>query len=236
MQAGSLEPLQADIPTYATLSLFYLYNTVAGQLADLPGRYVLVVIPISLGVMLPLCAGTLTAIVLREHQNKDIAIGVAVALASVAPVGVLFSYWPIVQSIAVLLWVPLLIAFILRVRTGETWFSAVFIFLTKARINAHKLSLLVPGLVISLGYLVWRIPFPNGLGTSHRRTRTKIPIKTSWAVAILLFVFLVILQWVYLTIFARVAVLSKSFRSYSEEYPSSRRTAFLPPLSQATQG
>ncbi|UOO95170.1 hypothetical protein MUK72_00245 [Halococcus dombrowskii] len=207
IQTKSLATLAQAVPTYYALPAFHLLNSEVALVSGLRGRNVLVAIPILLGVLLPLTGAVLAARFTRP-SNRSVATGTAALLGAVATIGVLFGYWPIVQTIAVLVWCPILIALARFFATGDRRFVALAIFTTGTALFAHKISMFVVVAAVGMALCIRWLRIDQWLGRELSLSSEAIDSADARTIVALLGVGLA-LQWVLLTTFARTAIIGK---------------------------
>ncbi|EMA41374.1 hypothetical protein C448_11986 [Halococcus morrhuae DSM 1307] len=207
IQTESLATLAQSVPTYHALPAFHLLNSEVALVSGLRGRNVLVAIPILMGVLLPLTGAVLAARFTRP-SNRSVATGTAALLGAIAAIGVLFGYWPIVQTIAVLVWCPILIALARFFATGDRRFAALAIFSTGTALFAHKISMFVVVAAVIMALCIRWLRIDQWLGHELSLSSESITPADARTIAALLMVGLA-LQWVLLTTFARTAIIGK---------------------------
>lgn len=203
IQTGALTELKREIPVYGALSAFHLLNSLVAIVSGFGGKNVLVAIPILIGILFPLTAVALTT----HHTRSSIATGVSAIIAAIAAIGVLFGYWPVVQTIAVLLWCPSVIGFSRLFSGGDTRdFVAVSITVIAATF-AHKLSMFVLAGAVGAALFVRYIQIDRLTSKQSVTDGGRIRTGRPWTIWLLLAIGLAI-QWTILTVFARPAILS----------------------------
>lgn len=205
VQTGSLVEIKQVLPVYGTLSAFHLLNSQVALITDFNGRNVLIAIPILIGILFPLTAVALTS----RYTRSPIAIGLSGTIAAIASIGVLFGYWPIVQTIAVLLWCPAIIGISRLFSTGHERDFAMVSILVLALVFAHKLSIFVLTGAVGAALLVRHIRMDILLGRQPAMAGGRIRAERPWMVWLLL-VIIFAFQWVILTTFVRASILGKA--------------------------
>lgn len=193
MKNGDIASVADGISVYAQLSLFYLHNATTGLVTGVEERMVLISIPVAFGLILPLTAALITRRLIRTHQ--PFAVVAAATVAAVAPLGVVFAYMPIVQSLSVILWCILFITADRFLTTDDNRFYLAFIVLGTASIIGHKTSVLIPFLTISAAVLIWWT-HPTYLRSDSRPRVRWLPLLFLGAIGI-------VLQWSFVTAYFR---------------------------------
>ncbi|EMA51721.1 hypothetical protein [Halococcus salifodinae] len=205
IQTGSLVELKQAFSAHGILSAFHLLNSQVALVSGFDGRNVLVAIPILIGIVFPLTAVALTS----HHTRSPIAIGLSGTIAAIATIGVLFGYWPIVQTIAVLLWCPVIIG-LSRFFSADDGRDFVMIsVLVLATAFAHKLSMFILTGAIGAALTIRYVRIDALLGHQPIMDDGEIQTRRPWIVWLLLVLGLGI-QWMILTIFVRTVIIAKA--------------------------
>lgn len=196
IESGDVSSIALIQPIYASFMAFYTTNVTTSLVAGLDGRMVLVAVPVLLGVMFPLTAAVVTRRV-AVHESQ-FASGCAATIASLSPLGVLFGYWPIVQSVAVLIWCGFFLSLLLYLATNNRKYMLSIGATGLALVPAHKTSVFIPLLTVIMAGVVWRLNPGWLIETPDRR------VFEDWKWLALLASMGLVLQWGYLSYFLRI--------------------------------
>ncbi|WP_114577209.1 hypothetical protein [Saliphagus sp. LR7] len=204
MQTGGMNVVARDVSTYGVLSAFYYTNAITSIVSGFESKTVLIAIPLTVGLMLPLTAAALAnRTVSRGH--RPLAAGISAILGGTAAVGVQFGFWPVVQVLAVLLWCAALILLIQLFDAGDQDALYGLLVVLTASMIAHKISMLIPVLVVGAAVLLyWARGWFGGSARGIARFSTS-------QVGVLLLVLAagLFVQWGLMTVFLRGAIVSK---------------------------
>jgi len=184
--------------TYGTLSMIYMFNGTGAIVTGLRGRAVLIGVPLAMGILLPLGAIVLA----RRIGTKNSLSALAGTLGAVTGIGILFSYWPVAQVLAILVWIPLLILLVIAADTGDVRAIIGAVVCLPALTYSHKLSLLVPTAIIGAAIITHLVE--NRLSTVMRPFSSR-PHMHLFVTFLFLISLLFALQWIYITRFIRPA-------------------------------
>lgn len=96
-----------DSRFYRNAPLYFILPAVAGIITDLPVIHAMIIYPIILSVVLPLSSSILA---LNANRNSQSVVAIIAALLTLAAtLSLKFSYWPIPQSLAIVLLCVLII-------------------------------------------------------------------------------------------------------------------------------
>lgn len=189
---------------YSRFSVFHLVNGVTSLVTGLDGMENLIAMPLLTGVLFTLTGPVLVKRTIVHHSSR-ISTGTAAIIGGFAAVGVLFSYWPIPQMTAVLLWCPALV-FISRYFKTINYksFIAIAIIITTS-VFTHKLSIFLPLLICGTTLLLYFISAQKLISNTVREYSNSKLFKTNSEdsnisiIIYLLFIFglALAIQWIF---------------------------------------
>jgi len=217
IQAGEIDVIGFYL--YSRIPLMLLFQAMFGMITDLSAPDLMILYPITLGILTPLVVASLT-VWIAPRQTKRMAI-VAACVGSITSVVFSFGIEPIAQTLGIIYWMILLV---LLTRYYQTRSKPYFLFAVLAMLAltfTHKLPLLVVFLVIVAFVLV-----SVALSTMNLYNNNSQFVLPRGAVLGVLAAGLVIIEWAFLTTFLRSVVLQSIGILLSESIEIS------PPLTQ----
>jgi hypothetical protein len=184
---------------YTDLSVTHLFNGSIAIVTGVRGRAVLIGVPLAFGVLLPLGAIVLA----RRISTDDSLSALAGTLGAVTGIGILFSYWPIAQALAILVWIPILLLLVIAADTGDIRAIIGAIVCLPALTYSHKISLLVPTAIIGAAVVTHFAETQVGEVVQSSGDRQYIHLLSAF---LLLTGVLFSLQWLYITNYVQSAV------------------------------
>jgi hypothetical protein len=204
IQTGNLIELKEAFPVYGVLSAFHLFNSAVAIISGFNAKNVLIAIPILLGIMFPLTAATITT----RHTNSTIAISISTVVAAVAATGVHFSYWPIAQTIAVLLWCGMIIIFMRIVSTNQKRNLVILFVLTSTLLFSHKMAIIFVAGTIGAALIIRKIDVGR-LAFQKESKEDTLPRPNQLNLLFILVIALLAIQWVIMTTYVRSVIVGK---------------------------
>jgi hypothetical protein len=224
IELGTTSAAPGISATYGTLSIIYMFNGIGAIVTGLRGRAVLIGVPLAMGVLLPLGAIVLSR---RIGTNNSLSV-LAGTLGAVAGIGILYSYWPIAQVLASLVWVPLLILLIIAADVGDPRAITGAVVCLPALIYAHKISLLVPTAIVGAAIITHLAEkrLAVVMRTPHNRDYIHL-----FGIFFVLIGVIFALQWLYITKFLRSAafIIAPFAGGQTEAIPTSPQFATAAP-------
>jgi len=209
MSSGSTSSI-SDLAFYSKAPLAHVYAAETGLLTGLSAPDALVVYPLAIGVLAPVGAAVLASRLAETIDlNSPLAAGIAATFAAAGANLLHYSFWPIPQSLAVLLWIGLLITLVRYYRPGSTVNRALFCLFSVGLLFTHKLAvqIAVATVVFSMLIQVSGVFRPPSRSTTDGKRWTLS--RFTFAVGpLLIVVSILVVQWVFLTEWVRAVVIS----------------------------
>lgn len=96
---GDLAVIESEF--YSNAPAYFLLPAVLGAIGDLPAHHAMVLYPLVLNIVVPLSAGIVA--IEADNRHRPFVGTLAALLTFVATISFKFSYWPVPQSLAVVL-------------------------------------------------------------------------------------------------------------------------------------
>ncbi|WP_227356312.1 hypothetical protein [Haladaptatus salinisoli] len=221
METGRLGSIQeSEISFYTKAPLFLVLIGAFGTLVRLPPAEAMVIYPVVVGVFYPLIAFALVRCVASEEGWRLPCI--AATIAATATLSLRYGFWPVAQTLAVMLWLVFVVVVVRYYTDRDPRFFLLLALLLFALIFTHK----IPGFVVA-GTFVTLIAFDrlvrDGATESMAEKLRSRSVRTLAALAAVA----VLVQWVFVTDYAyrvvlRMALLAtpQALAAFAERFTS----------------